>query len=276
MYLVHRNHKEKYQYKPEDVVANFDYVEYVDWVKPKINLSEIADRIGSWEIKQYNLTQFLSCEDYAKHKPFIDRCFIYRQELMKTINRNLECVFISGPSHTWKTTFAKQIATSFGFHCFISSGWKHPLDDYKWEECIILDDLRDDVYSFADILKLTDNNTESLIGCRFYNKSIAECKLIIVTSVTPIDKFYMWETDWEETQIQLFRRFKTWFVMEKETVTEYNFVEKLDKYIMKVSYINPIALQYDPQVSNSFMTWLKDVMKLEVAPNQKENLENNG
>lgn len=30
LYLVHRNDPDKYQYRPEDVVANFDYVELVD------------------------------------------------------------------------------------------------------------------------------------------------------------------------------------------------------------------------------------------------------
>jgi hypothetical protein len=45
----------------------------------------------------------------------------------------------------------------------VSSGGKHPLDNYAGQECIILDDLRDTTYDFQDLLKLTDNNTDSLV-----------------------------------------------------------------------------------------------------------------
>ena len=35
LYHIHRNNPEKYQYPPEDVHANFDYVSYVDDCPPK-------------------------------------------------------------------------------------------------------------------------------------------------------------------------------------------------------------------------------------------------
>jgi hypothetical protein len=47
LYLVHRNDTEKYQYSPEDVKANFDYVEYVDGCKPKQKRDLIAERIAN-------------------------------------------------------------------------------------------------------------------------------------------------------------------------------------------------------------------------------------
>ena len=67
------------------------------------------------------------------------------------MDRQLECVFITGASHTGKTTFAKQIANSKGYSSYISSGGKHPLDNYEGQECIILDDLRDNTYELSDL-----------------------------------------------------------------------------------------------------------------------------
>jgi hypothetical protein len=42
---VHRNDPEKFQYNPENIVANFDYVEYVDDCPAKQKRENIASRI---------------------------------------------------------------------------------------------------------------------------------------------------------------------------------------------------------------------------------------
>lgn len=276
LYLVHRNNPEKYQYEPKDVVANFDYIEYVDGCNPRQNRLSIAERIANWEIKQYNIYDYVSVDFYADNKWYLDRCFLYRQNKLKNMDRQLECVFITGASHTGKTTFAKTIATGKWYTCYISSGWKNPLDNYEWQECIILDDLRDDTYKLSDFLKLSDNNTDSLIGCRFYNKSIAECKLLIVTSVKPIKDFYKEDTsgDWYESQIQLLRRFKTYMVMDKEKITTYEFKEVFDDYVFREEFINPISIMFDKDIHNDFISWLKDTLKLKTYNEDDKKLDN--
>ena len=55
LYLVHRNDPNKYQYNPSEVIANFDYVEYVDGCEPKQKREDIANLIDSGSIKPYNL-----------------------------------------------------------------------------------------------------------------------------------------------------------------------------------------------------------------------------
>lgn len=277
LYLVHRNNPEKYQYKPEDVVANFDYVEYVDWCLPKQNKVKIAERIANWEIKQYNLQEYISPDEFAKNKCYYDRCFIYRQAKMKNVERQLECLFITGASHTGKTTFAKQIATSKGYKAYVSSGGKNPMDNYAWEECIIIDDLRDDTYTLSDFLKLTDNNTDSLVHCRFYNKSIAECKLLIVTSVKPIKEFYKDETswDWYESQVQLLRRFKTYMVMTKEKIQTFQFMEAFDDYALAAEFVNPVSVMFDRDVNNDFISWIQNALKLKTYEPPKAEWDSN-
>lgn len=263
LYLVHRNNPEKYQYKPTDVVANFDYVEYVDGCKPKQYKWEIAERIANWEIKQYNLYDFISVQEFANNKTYYERCFLYRQNKIKTMDRNLECVFITWASHTWKTTFAKQMAYAKGYNAYVSSWGRNPLDNYEGQECIILDDLRDDHYELSDFLKLSDNNTDSLVWCRFYNKSIWECKLLVVTSVQDIYSFYKYQTTEVDSQIQLFRRFKNYMVMEKEVIRYYHFNEATDKYEFESQVINPISVMFDKDVASNFFNDLKKTMKLE-------------
>ena len=178
----------------------------------------------------------------------------------------MECIFISGGTGTGKTTQAKMFANQKGYECYISSGGKNPLDNYKGEECIILDDLRDSTYKLSDFLKLTDNNTDSLVGCRFYNKSIAECRLLIVTSVKNIEDFYFNATQEEkEPQQQLFRRFRTNIVMEKEFMTIYTYNNEQKKYIKQIRCKNPVAIMFDKQVAKQFATDFAKTMGLEIV-----------
>ena len=186
------------------------------------------------------------------------------------MDRQLECVFITGASHTGKTTFAKMVANAKWYATYISSGGKHPLDNYEGQECIILDDLRDDTYPLADFLKLTDNNTDSLVGCRFYNKSIAECKLLIATSIQDIHDFYKYDTNEKESQVQLFRRFKTYLVMDAEKIKYYNFSEAFDDYVAVEEVINTVSVMYNDTVQKNFFSDIRNTLKIKTYQPPKE------
>jgi len=80
------------------------------------------------------------------------------------------------------------------------------LDGYDKEECIIFDDLRADVFTKAELFKLTDNNTNSSVKSRFYNKDISYCKLMIITSIKAPHELYNWDEDVQESFKQFTRR----------------------------------------------------------------------
>ena len=266
LYLVHRNNPEKYQYEPNEVHANFDYVNMADDCPVKQKRESIGERIAKGEIKEYNLHEFVTIDEYAKNKRYYLNCFEYRQQSIKGLDRNMECIFISGASGTGKTTYAKTIASQRGFNAYISSGGKNPLDNYKGEECIILDDTRSSTWTLTDFLKLTDNHTDSLVGCRFYNKSIAECKLLIVTSVKTLDEFYEQATKEDnEPRIQLYRRFRTMFIMQEETMDIYSYVEAEKKHIKMGKAKNPVAMLFNPKVAKNTITELAKVFGLELT-----------
>ena len=265
LYLIHRNDPDKYQYAPEDVKASFDYVSYVDDCPVKQRREDIAKKIENGEIKQYNLCEYVTIDEYSKNYSYYQRCFEYRRNKLKGVDRSMECIFITGGSGTGKTTYAKMIAAQRGYACYISSGGKNPLDDYKGEECIILDDTRSSTWNLTDFLKLTDNHTDSLVGCRYYNKSIAECKLLIVTSVKSLDEFYEHATKEDnEPKIQLFRRFKMVIEMtfEDMTIKYYDENEKCHVKIGRVT--NPVSALFQPKIAKKFAEDLMRAMGLEL------------
>ncbi len=242
LYLVHRNDPDKYQYSPESVSANFDYIEYVDGIEPMQRRENIAQKIAKWEIKQYNLYEYITVDEFARNRNYYNNCFYFRQCKMKTQDRNLECIFITWASGTWKTTLAKDLVR--WKHCYISSGGKNPLDNYAWEECIILDDIRPETYEYNDLLKLTDNHTDSLVGCRFYNKSIAECKTIIVTSILPIEDF---TKKWSENEDpkQLLRRFKLMIIVDKDNYTYYAYNDDTWRHELVDCWPNKVSQRFE-------------------------------
>ena len=273
LYLVHRNNPEKYQYDPSEVYADFDYINYVDDCPVKQKRETIAERIQTGEIKEYNLWQYITIDEYSKNKRYYQNCFEYRQNKIKGLDRNMECIFITGGSETGKTTSAKMLATQKGYHAYISSGGKNPLDNYKGEECIILDDTRSSSWSLTDFLKLTDNHTDSLVGCRYYNKSIAECKLIIVTSVKTLDEFYENATKEDnEPKIQLYRRFQMVIEMKKETMTISVYSEDKKQHLRAVSVKNPVAVMYQPKMAKKMVDDFVALMGLEIIDDKKPTL----
>lgn len=207
-YLTHKNALDKFQYLDEEVVSNFDFVEEIknkDKSKDERKF-EIINKIVSGEIREYNYYDYISIEEYDKYRKSIDNAFKYRLDSIKGVEREMECIFITGDSGTGKTSYAKQVAKDRGFSVFVSSGSNDPLDDYKGQDCIILDDLRPSCMGLSDLLKMLDNHTASTVKSRYKNK-VLECRLIIITTTLSIDSFFSNVfSEEKETIVQLKRR----------------------------------------------------------------------
>lgn len=224
MYMIHANRTDKYQYDEKEVVSDFDWKSeaqqdiFLRKYKLDTRLVDILSKIELGEIKEYNITNHISIIENNIYSSAIEKAFKYRTNTLKGIERDMECVFITGMSGSGKTTLAKKIAKDKNYQTYISSGSNDVLDDYQGQECIILDDLRSNCLGLADLLKMLDNNTSSSVKSRYKNK-VLECKLIIITTVKSIDDFFEDIFKKDESIIQLKRRCKLHISIDSKHIT---------------------------------------------------------
>nr|WP_013100860.1 Rep family protein ['Rehmannia glutinosa' phytoplasma]ADA63491.1 Rep ['Rehmannia glutinosa' phytoplasma] len=212
MYMIHSNRFDKHQYDEKEVVSNFDWKSEAQQdifnrkYKMDARLKEIIDKIESGEWKRYDLITKINGYENNIYYSAIKKAFERRIDFLEEMERKMECVFITGMSSSGKTTLAKKIAEDNGYKAYVSSGSNDILDNYKGQECIILDDLRSYCLGLSDLIKMLDNNTASSVKSRYKNK-VLECKLIIITTVKSIDDFFddIFK-DKDESIIQLKRR----------------------------------------------------------------------
>ena len=218
LYLTHGNdsQKNKYQYSPTEVVANFDFE------------TEIANARIVGDFTNYSYAQQL---EYVNGLPVSEKkaAFSTLEKLWKLqcqwltlhADRHIEVVFIQGKDGTGKTYYAKKFLTSRGLDFCVSSSSNDPFQDYLGQKAIILDDARDSHFKFADFLKILDNETGSTIRSRFTNKMF-NGEMIVITSPVPLEWWYK-ELRWrkDDTLTQLYRRISCYVVVTRDYVNVY-------------------------------------------------------
>ena len=216
MYLTHANdsQKNKYQYSPSEVIANFDF-------EAEIEKSKILG-----DFKNYSYAQQLKYIDtlpIAEKKTAygtLEKLWKLHCQLMSLeTDRDIDVMFICGASGTGKTTYAKRYAASRGYDCCISSSSNDPWQDYLGQKCMILDDVRDSTWeNFEDFLKIIDNHTSSSIKARFGNK-VFMGELIIITSSVPLSHWYSYLVySRRESLKQLYRRITAYVQIDKQQI----------------------------------------------------------
>lgn len=204
-YLIHANDSTKYQYKPDEVKANFDYVAFI-LEGTNSRKAEIIQQIKDGVIREFNYTQYITIYEYDKYKRAIENAFKFRRDAKYTGDRQLDVIYISGTSGSGKTTYAKHLCSQKGFSFFITGSGDDILDGYKGQDCIILDDVRSSSMRFSEFIKMLDNNSDSPVKSRYFNKTLTECKLLIITTIYELDKFYKMFNEQDEPLLQFKRR----------------------------------------------------------------------
>ena len=267
-YLTHRNAPSKFQYDDDEVVSNFDWKEERN-KDGDGRKEQIINGIVNGEIREYNYYEHISAMENDKYNRSIDLAYKYRADmLMARKDREMEVVYLEGESGTGKTTYAKQVAEDKGLSYFVSSSSNDVLFGYKGEDCIILDDMRPSTMGLSDLLKMLDNNTMSTVKSRYRNK-VLECKLIIITSVLPMDTFYNGVFQNENEPVEQFkRRCKTYITFDDERlkIRVYNKLTRAHELVGEMP--NPVIMQYKteqmtPQKALEFLGGvLGDVSKI--------------
>lgn len=259
-YLIHRNDASKYQYDSSIVAASFDYNAFLEKLleeeqeqlykgnkKEKIR-KQIFDEAQAGVLRGYNFHEKFNLAERIEFRPHLDKVVseIIKTKLYTNEDRNLEVIYITGGSGCGKTSYAKEIAKARNLYYAISAEDRDPLESYDGQPCIIIDEARPSSMKLANFLKLIDNNTESLAGARYRGKTLIECRLIIITSILPIEDFFKKLQDNDrETSIQIKRRCKTKLTMTKSdfTIERWNIDEREYRYVGKA--INPIPKLYN-------------------------------
>lgn len=247
-YLTHNNAPGKYQYLEEEVKSNFDFKKEVETIQSravdKARRQEIVDLITAGIIREYNYTEYITSEEYDKFRKSIDNAFRYRLDKLKGANRNMKVIYIWGASSCGKTTYAKELAAKNDYSVFISSGGADIFDDYKGQDCIIIDDFRPNGMYVSDVLKILDNHTSSTVRARYHNK-VLECKLIIITTSLSMEQFFSGLlSDGSESVTQLRRRCELCIKMTPLTMNINIWQSESMRYMYVGTYENPVHGKY--------------------------------
>lgn len=286
-YLCHRTpeDKDKFQYNPSEVVANFDYVKKLDditkQVKSYTDIENIIEEIQNGSIREYNLTEYVNAHTFSKHKNRIIAALEwYRRKIMTDKNRDIKVIAFTGETGTGKTTYAKDMCSNQGKTYCVSSSSNDPMQDYKGEDVLILDDIRDSTFKFSDLLKVLDNHTNSTVASRYNNKAFIG-DTIIITSAVGIKNWYRESKD-DEEKAQLYRRITEWYAFTKDYINCFRYNEKKKDYEFMFQIPNLIKQKYkDTKISmldtlNAMGVKLSDDMRkafLEPSENDDKTVE---
>lgn len=243
LYLTHRNAPEKYQYKDDEVISNFDLKQAIEEDQKSHSLIEQTEDIvytfmrGEITYSQAN-KKIEETKKICNNKQLADVIFnttervekIWKQQCKMSTKgkRNMKIIFIHGDSGSGKSTYAelyaKMLCEKKGYRDFSrSSASNDIMQDYMGEDIFILDDYRDvdemtgKSESLSDTLKMLDPHYASSSKSRYTNKTFMG-KLIIITSTKdPL----LWFEGTKEQRWQFFRRISLLIDIDKDYVYEY-------------------------------------------------------
>ena len=153
-YLTHENSPSKFQYDDNLVISNYDWKEEKNKStnRKSARLEEIINDIVDMKYREYNISNYLSNLEQVTYSRHINEAYKLRDKIILDKGENeMDCVFITGSAGAGKTTMAKKIAEDKGYAYYVSGSSNDPLEGYRGQECLILDDLRGSAFSFAEI-----------------------------------------------------------------------------------------------------------------------------
>ena len=275
-YLIHAEDQTKTQYDKSAIITNNPQALEKHLKPSPSSRRKEVDRyllaIMSGEIREFEICEKVPPLIFAQYRSRIDNAityFINNRYMDK--NRAIRVVFIYGATGVGKTTLAKKSCEEQNKSYCISSSSNDPMQDYKCEDVLILDDLRDTDYKLNDLLKLLDNHTKSTSKARFRNKAFVG-DTIIITSAVPLAEWYFDEK--AEDKHQLKRRIGEYVKMSKEKIDSYMYDPKTKRHEFFVTSPNLISQYYnDPSktvisilegLGNSFSPKVKEKLQEEL------------
>lgn len=231
-YLIHatKDARDKYQYDPKDVVANFDFINLMEQVPKKVKKADdtddaiiiinILDALDAGAITPAQARDQLTGSQYAKAKTRIKAVVEKRMERlgrewrknMKEKKKSIKVIWIYGASGTGKTRAARNFAENQDRDWYFSGSSRDPFQEYSGQPIVIMDELRPTTFDYADLLRMLDPfATDAMAASRYYDKPLMADVIIVTTPYSPLDfyseaKRYFSVNDKVDSYFQLARR----------------------------------------------------------------------
>ncbi|HJC48551.1 MAG TPA: hypothetical protein IAA04_10910 [Candidatus Lachnoclostridium pullistercoris] len=196
-YLIHANAPDKFQYDSSEVQANFDYREWLKEYKAnekkkltENRRNELIEMAANGTMRRYNYSQFIRAKEWDTYKRSIQNSWEYRDNAIRSTKRQMEVIYICGTGRCGKSTLAAQIIERKGYSYENSGSSKDRMAPYNGQDAYILDDIRGNSFGFDDLMGILDNFVNRDVPARYRDKSLSECKLMIITTTQPIKEFF--------------------------------------------------------------------------------------
>jgi len=224
-YLTHIKYIDKHQYEPNEVftLVGKSYTDIyterrTDWLKgrakvktekAKADVDYLLEMILTGQIfKDQIFTNDEYYNIYARNASKCDDAFhIYGERrafntMQAILNKDIKVsvIYIKGNVESGKSTMAKELCKKLITYSQDLGGnrWRvcpaaasNPLDDFKGEEILFMDDLMGSALSSSDWLKLLDPENAGFMSARYRNK-IGGCRCVIITSTRDMVDFFMY------------------------------------------------------------------------------------
>lgn len=199
-YLIHltEESRNKHQYGVDEVTANFDYPEKIYEIKSRIhgakNIKKAIEEYGNHEISRQELEWKLGDAELAKNHVWISRIDniiaerIHKEFLKEFEGKAQETIWLWGSAGAGKSRYADYLTRNNETAKLGSS--RDYFQDYNGENYVILNDLRPNEFSYADLLRITDPYQHDKSAPRRYHDLKLNLKMLIITSPYSPDEFY--------------------------------------------------------------------------------------
>lgn len=213
-YLIHdtANSRDKYQYDPKQVKANFKYQQFIKQRDAETATRRYARKGG---VKRL-LTDFRDGKlDHAaveqvvlEHYPSRVKVITEQIDALEHVKQHVAAMqwkkkretqgkprtvlWLYGDAGVGKSWLARLLAQHSGDGKFCRTGSRRdPFQNYHGEHTLILDDLRPDTISYEDLLSITDPyNFEVTLPARYHDQTALVDMMIITTPYDPAQFYY--------------------------------------------------------------------------------------
>ncbi len=225
-YLIHQTEQAKkqgkFQYKPSEVIANFNYKQLIDRLKQSTFYSpkQVLVDFNSGNISKLEALNRIKNSNSPRIPQYVSSLNKIEEINNKTNQANwikkheknhtpITIIWIYGSAGVGKTEFAKHIAKKYSTdnnYDFTGSS-KDLFQDVGTAQSLIIDEIRPKDINFNDLLKITDPyNYRKFAPSRYHDKAIIADTIIFTSPFSPIQFFQKYKLDNTDSFKQLQRR----------------------------------------------------------------------